>query len=675
MTACQKKSINSASQTASSTQNSSSESDIKTKTHYEYQDLYRENHEKRPQKTGKVVYKASDGYYGNQTQGYNRFYYEAKTGTQYQMMDWDKNSFVYQGASLMEKTMISVNSSYASRKFVCPEGGTLYLSGNPRLLSGSGNLVIYRGNTKLVSYPLESGSGTYIDFPLNVSSGDEIHLVLEGEAQASFNPKFDYTGSSETLLHQAVDGEYGDVHPFYDEKNKRMIMYYLSTGKEKNSSQETFSTLATASEDMVNFAPLALSKNEKNPPSISTYYALGVYACPDGKYRSCFGSNGYVGCSQSDDLVYWENGETPYIDKETDMLNYSYRCYFNNGALSGRDPFIVYDQESENYYCIVMNYYTSSQASGQKGLAIYKGSKDGIYSTPHYKALNCTGRGDPECPQIFKIGHRWYIFYSIYGTGTSGNVGKLAYRIGDEGKDPISVDWNSKREYFLDGGELHAAQLCEVGDRYYLYGWITSSYRFNTWGGYLNLSREVYQKADGTLATRLDSRFSDLLNHGKTASFDQETVTGDLTEKNGAFHGSGFLTLSEKVGRSMVTGKIHMNSSDSYGLVSFQNSFGIFYAGVMRDKNKTYFVITSSLDNPMDFTYLELNDTKQTDFSLKLLLDGEFIEAYLNDEYGLTAHLTEATGENSLGFVAKGSGVSFSEGNIYKLSSLSDVYD
>ena len=75
------------------------------------------------------------------------------------------------------------------------------------------------------------------------------------------------------------------------------------------------------------------------------------------------------------------------------------------------------------------------------------------------------------------------------------------------------------KEYSLDGGDLHAAQLCEVGGRYYMYGWIGSSPNANVWGGNLNLAREVYVKADGTLGTRCDEYLTKLLNKGRMQSF------------------------------------------------------------------------------------------------------------------------------------------------------------
>ena len=132
-------------------------------------------------------------------------------------------------------------------------------------------------------------------------------------------------------------------------------------------------------------------------------------------------------------------------------------------------------------------------AKGEKWINMYVGNKKGEFSTVATKMVNFTGRGDAECPQIKKIGNRWYLLSSPSGTGTMGNVGRMCYRVGPEKTLPQNVDWNNLEERYINGQDLHAAQLVQVGDKYYVYGWLNYKYNTSVWGGYLNTPVEVYQ--------------------------------------------------------------------------------------------------------------------------------------------------------------------------------------
>ena len=80
-----------------------------------------------------------------------------------------------------------------------------------------------------------------------------------------------------------------------------------------------------------------------------------------------------------------------------------------------------------------------------------------------------------------------------------GNVGRMCYRVGPENTLPQNVDWNNLEERYINGQDLHAAQLVQVGDKYYVYGWLNYKYNTSVWGGYLNTPVEVYQGEDGYL--------------------------------------------------------------------------------------------------------------------------------------------------------------------------------
>lgn len=627
-----------------------------------YDLIYQNVKVKKALLSDKTTYKAEYGYVDNNIQGYNNFYYQVFENNNYVNLVYDKEQWVSGNLSFNNGIVKTTKEINVTLTFVVPVSGEVTISGNPKLIEGEkASLEIYLNNQLIKTIEVTDNMGFYHNDKLNVSLSDQIHFKLIGNSTIYYNPTIDYLDSKEESLHYSPEGYYGDVHPFYDEKNNKMYMYYLSTGKQQTPI-EIFSSLLTTSSNMIQYnnTPMQVSKN--NPPEQNLYYALGVYEDRLGNYRSSFGYGSYAGATLSNDLVTWSQGAVPYIDEKDGLFKYTFRAYFDSDVTSGRDPDIYYDKDSNKYYCIVMNYYTNQVDKGEKGLALYIADEDGKYQTKAYKLLNCTGRGDPECPQLKKIGSRWYLFYSIYGTGTAGNVGKFAYRIGDENKNPELVDWNNKTEYYLDGGDLHAAQIVKVRDKVYMYGWINYAPLQNVWGGYLNLAREVYQKEDGSLRTRLDSKITSLLNRGIIYQNNESVSINDKTSINlGSYY------------RSLVFSDIKINDNLNYVGYEINDGKTKWYVVVSKVGNEKYLSITNDLNNLNPSTSILLNNTNE--FNLKIVIDNNFIEAFVNDEYGVVANTTLQNMKYQINLVASGNSINVEKQKICKLADYNNIFD
>ena len=637
-----------------------------------YADLYRTQPERTGPIQGKALYRASYGYTLMQEQGYNGFRYQYRSGGSFLDMQKEGEGWQGGGASMQGASMKAAADADAVRTFVAPESGLARITGNPRLVSGeSAHVSILLGGEVLAEYDVSDGEGIWHEGEVTLQAGDEVRFVLSGEAEIEWNPAVDYTLAEETLLHHTVDGYYGDVHPFYDEASGKLYMYYLSTGMQEGAKKEQFSSLLTVSSNFVQYEDTELKMDENDPPEQELYYALGVYVDAEGNYRSSYGKGNYAGGSVSDDLIVWRNAAEPYIDESDGLLKYTWRAYFDEGVWSGRDPDITYDAESGQYYCVVMNYYSSAEANGEKGLALYTAGEDGRFSTKAVRLVDLTGRGDPECPQLKRIGNRWYLFYSVYGTGTAGNVGYLTYRVGDENVPPEEVDWNSKEEHALEGGDLHAAQVCKVGDFWYLFGWINYRPHANVWGGYLNLAREVYQREDGLLATRCDDYLLSLLNKGHIASFAGNASLDGMKEEDGAFlvtSETGDARLSETFGRSLIQAEIELPLTASYAGVTLSEGGKTYHVRLKRQNGELYLCIESGSEG----CSVKVEDADETHFSLTVAADGPFLEAYVNGSVSLTSH-TVLTGSYTLG-LSGGKGAQLSA-EVYKLADYNNIFE
>ena len=628
-----------------------------------YEEIYHQELTKTELIGGELIFKASYGYVDNNIQGFNYFSYDAFNGADLIEMQFDDNKWSYQGAYMDLDKMKSTDTIEAVRRFNCPCAGNIHITGNPRLTSDSNNGGIVRvfHNGVLIGgeHHVDDTFGVYMDLNVSVLAGDNIRFYLAGNTEISFNPTLDYSNKQEDSLHYAPDGFLGDVHPFYDYDSKKMYMFYLSTEKQTETPvTQLYGSLLSVSSNMVNYVPTELKVDTKKPPESDLFFALGVFKDHQGNYRSCFGRADHAGASMSTDLVNWENGADMYFDEE-DNFKYHWRCYFGSQALSGRDPDIYYDVKTNSYYCIVLTYQTADKADGEKSLIVYKANKYGAFEDSGYVVLHNTGHGDAECPQIKRINNRWYIFYSIFGTGTAGNVGKLAYRVGDENKELNEIDWDSKVEYYLDGGDLHAAQLTNVGDKLYAYGWINSKPNINIWGGYLNLPHEVYQAPDGTLYSRLDGYYTKLLKKGRLNSF------------NSVSNNTSLLTNSK---RTIIEMDVQCSDDTrSVGAVLQQGSTN-YYVVLQKLGGKTYARVSNSASlNTGVFIELRNNDA---DHHLKMVIDDSFVEFFVDDQYTLTAHTTLVKNGNiNIKSHIDGGNTVISRGEIFKLADYTNVYD
>ncbi|MFQ7077079.1 MAG: hypothetical protein ACLRSW_03610 [Christensenellaceae bacterium] len=163
---------------------------------------------------------------------------------------------------------------------------------NPELLSAKSEVSIVQ--EILAEYEITDKIGVYHSHTLELKEGETLRFIVSGDAEVYWNPTVDYTLAEEVSLHHTVDGYYGDVHPFYDEKSGKLYMYYLSTGLQTQDKVEQYASLLSVSGNFIQYDDVQLKMDETNPPEQELYYALGVYVDKDGRYRSSYGKN-YAG--------------------------------------------------------------------------------------------------------------------------------------------------------------------------------------------------------------------------------------------------------------------------------------------------------------------------------------------------------------------------------------------
>lgn len=294
---------------------------------------------------------------------------------------------------------------------------------------------------------------------------------------------------AETLrLHfKPEDHALGDVHPFFH--NGECFLYYLKPGQ--------FEAMLVRSRDHLHWTPQVLTHAPVTAEDwMAPYFVLGVFRDEAaGVFRSYHGhAKGRMVSQTSRDLLHWECAAKEFHVPATD--DYERR----------RDPFVFWIPEQKRYGCVMTTWIKGRPKASGGGISLAT-SPDLKQWTDHGIVLDLADQDEPECPQMFQIGSRWYLLTSIYHRKS---VGGPVYYTASKPKGPWTFGG------MLDGKDLCAAQIAPDSKGHLrLYGWIPltpATAEKQHWGGHLALVREVYARPDGSLATRLAPEITEVIN-------------------------------------------------------------------------------------------------------------------------------------------------------------------
>jgi hypothetical protein len=431
------------------------------------------------------------------------------------------------------------------------------------------------------------------------------------------------SSSTDQKLHFTLENYIGDVHPYYE--NGKMYMFYLKT-------DGTYASDLLISNNLLRYEKADLFHDYHLP--INPYYVLNVIKDKEGVYRSFYGAGTIMASSKSNDLFNWEIGME---DRDFNTLYQARNSYVSEG----RDPFVFYDEDINKYRIVSTAYYTNAEWKKGSGMdcaiAISTSSEDNLekFEPEQKELLRFTDgySGEPEVTQMMKIGDRWYLFASM-ARRTIHHVGPVSYWIGDEYIGIDEVVWSNKQENLLTGEDLCAAQLVEIEDKLYLYGWIPQKSRENNWGGSLNLPREVFQKSDGTLATRFDPFIKSILC-GKMENTISQTDKTRLqsTSMTGAVLKINYTDASKEkliITMNNELGKTTLEIDPGSGIIKFVAQDGYCYSNIniAEDGIKSIYLVQED-----DILEVELNEAMVLCCKLDFSANEAEYEIYSSDKF------------------------------------------
>ena len=137
--------------------------------------------------------------------------------------------------------------------------------------------------------------------------------------------------------------------------------------------------------------------------------------------------------------------------------------------------------------------------------------------------------------------------------------------------------------------------------------------------------------------------------------------------------GSGEVKLNGTYARTMLFADFELPKNASHAGFSISDEKNTYYINVIRKDGKTYFSIGTS-ETELRTTYVEVLDNNKTNFSMKIILDGNFIEAFLNEEYAVSAN-TKLTKHCNYSLILGGNNVSAQNAQVCKLAYYNNIND
>ncbi|VTP86705.1 Sucrose-6-phosphate hydrolase [Sphingobacterium daejeonense] len=337
---------------------------------------------------------------------------------------------------------------------------------------------------------------------LHIISGcsSEKDTVVPDDDNPSVDMSTTCRSPEETGLYQTFykpqHGYVGDPMPYYNTDDNKFYLFYLYENANKHP------IYLTRTNDYATFDGFMEVLPAGAPGSQEEWIGTGSFIKKDHVYY-CFytGHNGNL-----------SPAEKVMLATSADLLNWTKQPTATFQASNGydqnnfRDPHVYWDDTRNSYVMLV-----TTRKDDQGVIARYTSTD--LTNWSQIEPLVATSSNNPgvyeietdaeilECPDIFKIGSKWYLTFSRINRDEHR---KTFYRIADSPNGPWKIcrDASGHHETF-DGLYMYAAKTASDGNTRYLSGWASTGQTVNSnnelhWSGSL-ITHKLVQQPSGKL--------------------------------------------------------------------------------------------------------------------------------------------------------------------------------
>ena len=454
--------------------------------------------------------------------------------------------------------------------------------------------------------------------------------------------------NSHQIYYQPTDVWVGDIMPYG--KDGKFYLYHQRDTRNPGPFGEPFGWALATTENFVQYEDFGESLFRGDDNERDQFIYAGSVFEADGKVHAFYtgynreflaaGKTSQVLLhAQSDDFIHWKKSETE-LELEP-QPGYDIRNW--------RDPFVVWDDEKEEYL-LILGARKGQDKHLQTGRLVKFTSKDlsdwkfeGDFWAPNLYTMF-------EMPELFKIGDWWYLVYSEYSDGN-----KILYRMSQSLNGP----WLKPKDEAFDGRAYYAGRTAFDGNRRVLFGWVPTKDKEDDkenylWGGTF-VPHEIYQREDFSLAVKPIDEVWDTFKEPTNLS-DRILSTVDtrkeevLVEKSGTiFNFETTIKFSNETSGFSLRLYKNLDTDESY-----EYRFNLDEKRLSFDKNPCYpwfqymdkgLIRPLNLETGKEYTVKIIVD----DNILTLYVDGMALNARVNQKFGETITVTVTDGTLELG--------------------------
>ncbi|MCT1905227.1 family 43 glycosylhydrolase [Oceanobacillus sojae] len=437
------------------------------------------------------------------------------------------------------------------------------------------------------------------------------------------------------LYYQPKNIWVGDVMPYAS--NGKFYIYHQRDTRNPGPFGEPFGWALATTEDFVHYQDFGESLLRGADDERDQFIYAGSVFEADGKVHAFYtgynreflkeGKTSQVLLhAESDDFVHWKKSEQA-LQLEP-QPGYDIRNW--------RDPFIVWDDENEEYL-LILGARKGQDKHLQTGRLVKFTSKDlkdwdfkGDFWAPNLYTMF-------EMPELFKIGDWWYLVYSEYS-----DKNKILYRMSKSLNGP----WIKPKDDAFDGRAYYAGRTAFDGKRRVLFGWVPTKkddedLNNYLWGGTL-VPHEVYQREDFSLGVKPVAQVWEAFQSGiEKAKTQIRTV--DTREEKVLIENTGEIfkfetTLTFTEGTSDFSIRLYKNEETDE---SYEFRFNLDDSILSFDKNPCYpwfQYMNKGLTRP-------LNLKPGKEYNLKVIVDDSILTLYI-DGLALNARVYHKFGQS-----------------------------
>ena len=478
------------------------------------------------------------------------------------------------------------------------------------------------------------------------------------------------------IFYKPKDGWVGDTIPFAHDG--KFYIYYLHDERKGNTQDEygyrtSWNLLITEDGVNVKDCKVVLPDGEYDDADYACYTGsviegndgnFHMFYTAQNNYNPKYHRDGkplqYVAHAISTDLINWE--KLPELTFGADERIYE--------PFDWRDPFVFYNEEEKCFDMLL--------AARLRGASEKNGGCVGLcrsYDLLHWEAkepfYNPESYMTHECPDLFKLGNKWYLVYSTFSEKFVTH-----YRMSDK----LSGPWTSPIEDTFDARAFYAAKTAQVGDKRMAFAWVPtkrgeSDFGQYEWGGNF-IAHEINQTTDNKLTVKPAEGLINMFNK----EFVNEKINKVEIEN---YEGEKSYVIDGMKDTCMIEAVIEFSEGvRSFGIGLRQDSalangyylrFEPFYNRIVADMwprrirgvNQWYvdgdkpFMV--ELERPFD--YKSLKDNK---VHIRVVADGSIICLYVNDITALTMRAYNLNRTN-WGFFVKDGSIRVSDIHMYEV--------